>query len=324
MKDNWVGYIFKLGKRIVFKRMESLNPTQREILVALIQLYERKRKLVKSKEIGELINRDEGTVRNIMPALRAMGFVEAVAGPKGGYMPARRAYEVLGLPPMVTRKARSVPVYNASGEKLDLMVTDIVFKDVFDEELCLVLLKAVGNLSALETGEVIYVGPTPSGRLMIEGKVVGRDELHGELLVDVVTMVSIPKEPVKNIASRRLITVPPEAGVRDAAKLLYGESIRALPIVKDASVLGLITTTDIAKLYLEGAHNLRVVDAASRTPVTIDAKADILEAMEKMEAERTGRLLVVEGGRPIGMVTRTDILLRLLKPFKIMKHSSTS
>ncbi|RLE49434.1 MAG: histidine kinase [Candidatus Methanomethylicota archaeon] len=302
--------------------MESLNPTQREILTALIQLYEKKRDLVKSKEIGELINRDEGTVRNIMPALRAMGLVEAIAGPKGGYMPARKAYEILGLPPMVTRKTRAVPVYNAEGSKLDLIVTDIVFKDVFNEEICLVLLKAIGNISAIETGSIIYVGPTPAGRLMIEGKVIGRDELHGELLIGVVTMVSIPKEPIKNIASRKLVTVSPDLSVREAAKLLYREGIRAAPIVKDGEVLGLITTSDIARLYVEGMYNLSVMDAASRVPAVIDANADILDAMEKMETERIGRLLVMENGKPIGMVTRTDILLRLLKPFKILRQPS--
>ena len=72
-----------------------LTISQREVLEALIRLYEQKRRLIKSKEIAELINRDEGTVRNIILSLKSLGLVESKTGPSGGYMPTLKAYEVM-------------------------------------------------------------------------------------------------------------------------------------------------------------------------------------------------------------------------------------
>lgn len=61
----------------------SLSAPQKEIVVALLELYDKKRSLVKSKEIAARTGRDEGTVRNIMPVLRAIGLVEAIPSLKG-------------------------------------------------------------------------------------------------------------------------------------------------------------------------------------------------------------------------------------------------
>jgi predicted transcriptional regulator len=47
--------------------MSSLSAPQKDIIVALLELYDKKRALVKSKEIASKTGRDEGTVRNIMP-----------------------------------------------------------------------------------------------------------------------------------------------------------------------------------------------------------------------------------------------------------------
>jgi len=71
--------------------MSSLSAPQKDIIVALLELYDKKRALVKSKEIASKTGRDEGTVRNIMPVLRAIGLVQAIPGPKGGYVPTGKA-----------------------------------------------------------------------------------------------------------------------------------------------------------------------------------------------------------------------------------------
>lgn len=298
--------------------MSSLTSPQKEIMVALIELYEKKKSLVKSKDIAVKTGRDEGTIRNIMPVLRALGLVEAVPGPKGGYMPTSKAYESFSIPKQF--RTLTVPIYRRNGENTGVTVTDIIFKSVYSPDFCQVLLKVVGDVSKLDVGEELVIGPTPSGRMVIEGKMVGRDEIHGEILLEVINIVSIPKEKVRNLMSKRLVSIPPNIPIKEAAGILYREFIRAAPVINGSSLVGIITGSDVARCASEDKLHLTVGEATSRRPVTIGMDEEILEAMNRMRRSSIGRLVVVdEQNKPVGIITRTDLLSRMLKPFEMLE-----
>jgi hypothetical protein len=287
-------------------------------VIALLELYDKKRCLVKSKEIAHRTGRDEGTVRNIMPVLRVLGLVDAVPGPKGGYIPTSKAYEGFNVPKNI--HSLSVPIYTLKGEKTDITVTDILFKSVFSPDFCQAMLKVIGNISNLNVGEDLVVGPTPSGRMIIEGRVKGRDDMHGEILLDVINLISIPREKVMNVMSKRLVTIDKEMNITEAAALIYREFIRAVPVVDNGNVVGMLTSYDVARCMSEGMMKCRVYEATTRRPVIINPADDILEAMERMRRSSIGRLVVVDDqGKPVGMITRTDILTRILKPFEMVE-----
>lgn len=298
--------------------MVSLTAPQKEIVIALLELYDKKRCLVKSKEIAHRTGRDEGTVRNIMPVLRAIGLVDAVPGPKGGYIPTSKAYEGFNVPKNI--HSLSVPIYTLKGEKTDITVTDILFKSVFSPDFCQAMLKVMGNISKLNVGEDLVVGPTPSGRMIIEGRVKGRDDMHGEILLDVINLISIPREKVLNVMSKRLVTIDKKMSITEAAALIYREFIRAVPVMDNGNLVGMLTSYDVARCMSEGIKDCSVSEATSRRPVIIRSEEDILEAMERMRRSSIGRLVVVDAqGKPVGMITRTDILTRILKPFEMVE-----
>jgi len=298
--------------------LTSITTPQKEIVIALLELYDKKRCLVKSKEIAHRTGRDEGTVRNIMPVLRAIGLIDAVPGPRGGYIPTSKAYEEFNMPKNIHSLA--VPIYTLQGEKTDITVTDILFKSVYSPDFCQAMLKVIGNISRLNIGEDLVVGPTPSGRMIIEGRVKGRDDMHGELLLDVINLISIPREKVFNVMSKRLVTIDKKMTMADAAAIIYGEFIRAVPVMDGDSLAGILTSHDVARCMSEGVHDCKVLEATSRRPVVIRSDEDILEAMERMRRSSIGRLVVVNAqGKPVGMITRTDILTRILKPFEMVE-----
>jgi predicted transcriptional regulator len=298
--------------------LASLTSPQKEIVIALLELYDKKRCLVKSKEIAHRTGRDEGTVRNIMPVLRAIGLVDAVPGPKGGYIPTSKAYEGFNVPKNI--HSLSVPIYTLKGEKTDITVTDILFKSVFSPDFCQAMLKVIGNISRLNVGEDLVVGPTPSGRMIIEGRVKGRDDMHGEILLDVINLISIPREKVLNVMSKRLVTIDKKMSITEAAAIIYREFIRAVPVMDNGNLAGMLTSYDVARCMSEGISDCRVFEATSRRPVIILSGEDILEAMERMRRSSIGRLVVVDAeGKPVGMITRTDILTRILKPFEMVE-----
>ncbi|MDD1766430.1 MAG: CBS domain-containing protein [Candidatus Methanomethyliaceae archaeon] len=303
--------------------MSSLTAPQKEIMISLLELYDKNRFLIKSKEIAIRTGRNEGTIRNVMPVLRAIGLVEAVPGPKGGYMPTSKAYESFNIPKNL--KLLSVPIYTKKGEKTDVTVTDILFKSVFSPDFCQALLKVIGNLSKLNIGEELVIGPTPSGRMIIEGKIIGRDDLHGEILLDVINLISIPKEQVQKVMSQRLVTIPVNMKLQDAAGILNKEHIRAAPVVDEAGLVGMLTSLDISRCVSEGKIDQSVGESTSRKPVIIGSDEDILEAMDRMRRSSIGRLVVVNNqGKPVGMITRTDVLSRILRPFEMVEERSTT
>ena len=87
----------------------DLSLIQKDILITLITLYHQQSQPIKGEEIAEVIRRNPGTVRNQMQALKAIGLVDGVPGPKGGYNPTALAYEVLNL--------------NSSDEEYDVLIS---------------------------------------------------------------------------------------------------------------------------------------------------------------------------------------------------------
>jgi CBS domain-containing protein len=56
--------------------------------------------------------------------------------------------------------------------------------------------------------------------------------------------------------------------------------------------------------------SMRAVDAVRKAPVTIAAEASIAEAARLMDSHVVGALVVMDGDRPVGVVTDRDIAVR--------------
>jgi CBS domain-containing protein len=55
---------------------------------------------------------------------------------------------------------------------------------------------------------------------------------------------------------------------------------------------------------------MRVCDVVQRAPITLPPDGTIRQAAKLMEANGVGAIVVVDGGRPVGMVTDRDIVRR--------------
>ncbi|MFP3400231.1 MULTISPECIES: CBS domain-containing protein [Acidianus] len=288
--------------------MQNLSSTQREILLALIELYNKGKKMIKSKEVADMIGKDEGTVRNIILGLKVLGLVESKPGPNGGYIPTLKAYEFIKNP-SISPILDKLSLYRGNVET-DIKIENIELLDVTNPSGNKVILKVTGDLRKIRPGDPVRLGPTPYSRLVIDGVVINADDSRKEVLIDVKRMISVPKEKVKNIIGRRLITLKPDMTLKEASMILYKEGIRGAPVLGEGEkVLGIITTADIIKAFFEGKYDAKVSDYMKTDVITIRDEEDVLEAIRKMVIYNVGRLLVVDSmQRVIGIVTRTDIL----------------
>ncbi len=125
---------------------------------------------------------------------------------------------------------------------------------------------------------------------------------------------------VKNWVTKEVITVAPEASVKEAFYLMKSMGIRHLPVVKEGKLVGMVTDRDIRRpkisdvfkswdeLYRIG-DDIQVEDIMVSPVVTVEEGASIQEAAKQMAHHRIGALPVVDSkGKLCGIIVESDVL----------------
>jgi hypothetical protein len=289
----------------------KLTPVQREVLLALIELYHSsKGEAIKGEDIAGMINKNPGTIRNQMQSLRSLGLVEGVPGPKGGYRPTMEGYQILNF--VKLDKEAETPVTLGGRTLKGMTVTRIDLINIPDPNTCRARVHVLGNMRQVDVTDIIVIGPTPVNKLMLKGKVLGRDDISNLLLLEIMEMLSVPKERVMDIASKHLKTVPLDSSIRDVARILLKEGIRGAPVVDGRRPVGVVSTVDVARALAENKEDIKVSEIMSKDIHSIPGNALLHQAIKKMEDRNVSRLIVVNGrGKVGGIITRTDVLCRI-------------
>lgn len=289
----------------------ALTSVQKEILLALVDLYHRGKGLaIKGEDIAGATNKNPGTIRNQMQALRIFGLVEGVPGPKGGYRPTTKTYQELGTE--ITEKATPIPVFRNKVKLENMMVTEVDLTTIPHPEECQAVIKVLGNVKQVDVGDIIRIGPTHVNKLIIEGKVIGRDDIGNIVLIEILKMRSIPKERVMDIIKKDVVKLNSKASIKEAAKILSEKRIRGAPVLDGNKVVGVVSLTDIARALAEGNEDGTVEKIMTKNVISIEQDVLIFNAIKLMQEKDVGRLIVLDkNGNLKGLVTRTDILGRI-------------
>ncbi len=287
-----------------------LTAVQREILQALVDLHYTGKGAVQGKDIAGKLKRHPGTIRNQMVALRALGLVEGVSGPRGGYYPNSNAFSALDMEEL--KDEVEVPIYLDDNPVKDATVVGITLTSISDPKKCRASIHVKGTLKDLNIDDEITVGPTPVQKLVIKGRVLGRDDINNVLVIDILEVLGIPKIKIKDITSTKIKTLTPDMAVKKAAQVLSEGHIRGAPVLEDGDVVGMISTVDITGAVAKGKEGSKVSDIMSRKITRINQNAPLTEAIELTEKNNVSRLVVVnKKNELVGVATRTDILTRL-------------
>lgn len=115
---------------------------------------------------------------------------------------------------------------------------------------------------------------------------------------------------VKDIMSRDIVTIAPEASMAEAAALMGEKHIGSLIVKKYHTPVGIVTERDLlSKVFALGKDLCEVkVEAVMSYPlITICQAAKIKEAAQMMIKEK-GRLAVFDCGKLVGIVTASDLI----------------
>ncbi|MFZ1898159.1 CBS domain-containing protein, partial [Methanoregula sp.] len=251
--------------------------------------------------------RNPGTVRNQMQSLKAVGLVDGVPGPKGGYIPTELAYKELNL----SESGADYDVeISRDGEVVKgAHVQEIDFTTLCHPDICHAVIKLVGSAKIFEIGDTITIGPTPVNKLLIRGEVFGKDESKQSLLIATSEMISLPKQPIKAYMSTPLKSLASTQTLRDAIALFNRHHIHGAPIIDGEHLAGIVTMSDIAKA-LDRGLSLKTKTSEVMTPDVIEAPSDIrlFEVIRRFKEREIGRLIVTENGKAVGILTQSDII----------------
>lgn len=285
----------------------DLSLIQKDILITLITLYHQQSHSIKGEDIAARIQRNPGTVRNQMQALKAVGLVDGVPGPKGGYIPTELAYKELNM--KTGEGDYDVKISRNGVEVEGAHVQEIDFTTLCHPDVCHAVIKLVGSARLFEIGDQITIGPTPVNKLLIRGEVFGKDESKQALLIATSEMISLPKKPISNYMSSPLKSLRSLSSLRDAIVLFNHEHIHGAPVVDNGKLSGIVTMSDIAYAVENRLPLSTPVQEVMTTKVEIvSSDVQLFEVITRFKEREIGRLIVMDDGKPVGILTQSDVI----------------
>ncbi|MFB6189326.1 MAG: TrmB family transcriptional regulator [Halapricum sp.] len=150
----------------------ELTDAQTTILAELVSIHsDRNGSPVKGKEIAAAIDRNPGTIRTQMQSLKSLQLVKGIPGPKGGYEPTARAYEIIDLER--SNEFTPVPLYRDGVAMDEITVTEFDLLNLHHPDCREAEIHVRGSLRQLQQGDTVAIGPTPASGLVVTGVVEG-------------------------------------------------------------------------------------------------------------------------------------------------------
>jgi len=126
--------------------------------------------------------------------------------------------------------------------------------------------------------------------------------VHAEYHVDVLQMVRVDE-----VMSRKVLTLPASAPIDEVRRAFARWTHGAYPLLgEDGEVEGIVSRGDLLR-ELE-SNDETALDIGSRDVVSVGPTDPLFVALDRMLVEGIEHLPVLEGGRLVGICTRTDIL----------------
>jgi CBS domain-containing protein len=121
-----------------------------------------------------------------------------------------------------------------------------------------------------------------------------------------------------------VVTIKPQDPLRSARELMATHRINQLPVVGNGKLIGIVTDRDIRDAYPSSLRLLRgkdidefadshtVEDVMTYNVTAVSPQTSLREAAQRLRRQRFGALPVVEKGKLVGIITRSDLLDAML------------
>jgi CBS domain-containing protein len=125
---------------------------------------------------------------------------------------------------------------------------------------------------------------------------------------------------VSDLMHRGIVICPPHTPLGEAAAMLIRERVHAIFVADaDGVPTGIVSDTDLLsgewlsrdEERLDVMRSMTAGELKTEPPATIDIDAPLVEAARVLATEGISRLLVTEGGEPVGVLSVSDLVRSL-------------
>jgi CBS domain-containing protein len=119
-------------------------------------------------------------------------------------------------------------------------------------------------------------------------------------------------QSIREVMTHDVVVMPTTATLHDAGREMRERDIGDVVVLEDDKVLGILTDRDIVVRAVadnRAPSETRIGDIASRNAQTLTPQDTVEDAIRIMRENAIRRVLVVEEGRPVGIVSIGDLAL---------------
>ena len=131
---------------------------------------------------------------------------------------------------------------------------------------------------------------------------------------------------MSDVMMSNVITIPSRTSLADARRIMESHRLRRLPVVDRGKLVGIVTRDSLNRAGPSQVTNFNIHDITrvlnktqvkevmGKDLVTVSPDATVEEGVTLAQNKRVGALLVVDGGRLVGIATTNDFFYKILNP----------
>jgi len=131
---------------------------------------------------------------------------------------------------------------------------------------------------------------------------------------------------MSDVMMSNVITIPSRTSLADARRIMESHRLRRLPVVDRGKLVGIVTRDSLNRAGPYQVTNFNIHDITrvlnktqvkevmGKDLVTVSPDATVEEGVTLAQNKRVGALLVVDGGRLVGIATTNDFFYKILNP----------
>ncbi len=132
--------------------------------------------------------------------------------------------------------------------------------------------------------------------------------LHHAHLAD--SGMAVLRTHAKDMVRRAIVETTADVSIREAARIMATREVSSVLVMDGHRILGIVTDRDLRKRVVAAGHDTTASIASVMTPdpIVVAGQALAFEVLLHMMDGHIHHLPIVEGGRPIGVITSTDLV----------------
>ncbi|MFZ2499368.1 MAG: CBS domain-containing protein [Methanosarcina sp.] len=113
---------------------------------------------------------------------------------------------------------------------------------------------------------------------------------------------------VKDIMSKNVVSVQPSMSVEELVQFMFEKKHMGYPVMEGGNLKGVVTFTDIERVPALDRPAAQVSDIMTRNVISVPSDAQASDALKLITSKNIGRVLVIDNGSLVGILSRTDLV----------------